>query len=296
VRTIFLGAILGVSLLASRASAAPSVWAVDDGEKVRRDAIDTRFERGQENPVWRPGEPARLFAMKNESVAMQVVVEADDVQLRDVSVDLQVLDGPDGTWLGAAGVSSQVARPIERFVEHFGAGKLPDALVPVEHTPSWAPYPLVVDPRSNGIVWIDVNVPRDQRAGTYRGAVHVHSGNIEIGTLPVELDVDLPGEVEMPVSAAVYFAVAEALANAARHSGARTVRIHLRHAAGTLRAQVTDDGAGGADPAAGTGLAGVERRLATFDGILAVSSPPGGPTIVAIEVPCALSSAKTSSC
>ena len=59
---------------------------------------------------------------------------------------------------------------------------------------------------------------------------------------------------------------------------------------------VTDDGRGGADLAAGTGLPGVERRLATFDGILAVSSPPGGPTIVVIEVPCALSSAKTSSC
>jgi len=58
----------------------------------------------------------------------------------------------------------------------------------------------------------------------------------------------------------------------------------------------TDDGAGGADPALGTGLAGVERRLATFDGILAVNSPPGGPTIVVIEVPCALSSPKTSSC
>jgi signal transduction histidine kinase len=114
--------------------------------------------------------------------------------------------------------------------------------------------------------------------------------------LRTELDVDLPGEVEMPVGAAVYFGVAEVLANAVRHSGARTIRIHLRHAAGALRAEVTDDGAGGADPAAGTGLAGVERRLATFDGILAVSSPPGGPTIVAIEVPCALSSAKTSSC
>ncbi len=114
--------------------------------------------------------------------------------------------------------------------------------------------------------------------------------------LPTELDIDLRGEVELPVGAAVYFAVAEALANAVRHSGAHTVRIHLRHAAGTLRAEVIDDGAGGADHAAGTGLAGVERRLATFDGILAVSSPPGGPTIVAIEVPCALSSAKTFSC
>jgi signal transduction histidine kinase len=114
--------------------------------------------------------------------------------------------------------------------------------------------------------------------------------------LHTELDIDLPNETEMPVGAAVYFAVAEALANAVRHSGARTVRIHLSYAGGTLRAQVTDDGAGGADPAAGTGLAGVERRLATFDGILAVSSPPGGPTIIAIEVPCGLSSAKISSC
>ncbi len=115
------------------------------------------------------------------------------------------------------------------------------------------------------------------------------------------VDVDLPGEVEMPVAAAVYFSVAEALANVTKHAHARSVRIVLscsvlNHGAGMLRAEVTDDGAGGADPAAGTGLAGVERRLATFDGILAVSSPPGGPTIVVIEVPCASSSAKTSSC
>jgi signal transduction histidine kinase len=110
------------------------------------------------------------------------------------------------------------------------------------------------------------------------------------------LDIDLPREVDMPVAAAVYFSVAEALANVTKHADARSVQIRLGHAAGMLRAQVTDDGAGGADPARGTGLAGVERRLATFDGILAVNSPPGGPTIVVIEVPCALSSAKTSSC
>ena len=114
--------------------------------------------------------------------------------------------------------------------------------------------------------------------------------------LPVELDIDLPGEVELPVASAVYFSVAEALANATKHARAHSVRIQLGHAAGMLRAQVTDDGWGGADPAQGTGLAGVERRLAAFDGILAVNSPPGGPTIVVIEVPCALSSPKTSSC
>ena len=114
--------------------------------------------------------------------------------------------------------------------------------------------------------------------------------------LPVELDIDLRGEVELPVASAVYFSVAEALANAAKHARAHSVRIQLGHAAGMLRAQVTDDGWGGADPAQGTGLTGVERRLAAFDGILAVNSPPGGPTIVVIEVPCALSSPKTSSC
>jgi len=106
--------------------------------------------------------------------------------------------------------------------------------------------------------------------------------------LTVDTDITLPGEPPMPVGAAVYFGIAEALTNAARHSGADAVQIGVSHVDGTLRASITDDGAGGADASRGTGLAGVERRLATFDGILAVSSPAGGPTIVAIEVPCTL--------
>jgi signal transduction histidine kinase len=114
--------------------------------------------------------------------------------------------------------------------------------------------------------------------------------------LEVTVDVDVPEEPPMPVAAAVYFGIAEAITNAVVHSGATTVLVHVVHAADMLRVQVTDDGHGGADPSLGTGLAGVERRLAAFDGILAVSSPAGGPTIVVIEVPCVLSSAKTSSC
>ena len=110
------------------------------------------------------------------------------------------------------------------------------------------------------------------------------------------LDIDLPGRPAPPVESAAYFAVAEVLANAVKHAHARTVEIHMRHDGQALRIAVTDDGIGGADPAKGSGLRGVERRLGTFDGILAVSSPPGGPTIVVIEVPCALLSLKTSSC
>jgi signal transduction histidine kinase len=56
-----------------------------------------------------------------------------------------------------------------------------------------------------------------------------------------------------------------------------------------LRISVTDDGRGGADPEHGTGLRGIEKRLAAFDGVLAVSSPPGGPTLVNLEIPCELS-------
>ena len=69
--------------------------------------------------------------------------------------------------------------------------------------------------------------------------------------------------------------------------------MELSHADGVLRATVGDDGAGGADPDTGTGMRGVMRRLAAFDGTMRVSSPRGGPTLVTLEVPCALSSPKT---
>ena len=113
--------------------------------------------------------------------------------------------------------------------------------------------------------------------------------------VPAEADIELPGRPAAPVESAVYFAVAEVMANAVKHAGASNVHIRIGYCAGMLRGEVTDDGRGGADPAKGTGLAGVERRLSTFDGILAVSSPLGGPTIIVIEVPCALSSPKTCS-
>jgi signal transduction histidine kinase len=110
--------------------------------------------------------------------------------------------------------------------------------------------------------------------------------------LPVRVDIDLPGRLTAPVESACYFAVAEVLANAVRHSGASHVDIRIQYAEGILRIEVCDDGIGGADQAKGTGLQGVERRLGTFDGIVAVSSPTGGPTMIAMEVPCALSSPK----
>ncbi|WP_030744576.1 histidine kinase [Streptomyces sp. NRRL S-31] len=117
-------------------------------------------------------------------------------------------------------------------------------------------------------------------------------------TCPVRTEVraDLPGRPAAPVESAAYFAVSEILTNVVKHAGAERARIGLGHAHGVLRVTVADDGHGGADAARGTGLRGVERRLATFDGVLAVSSPVGGPTMVTMEIPCALSSPKTTSC
>ncbi|MFI0810029.1 sensor histidine kinase [Streptomyces echinatus] len=107
--------------------------------------------------------------------------------------------------------------------------------------------------------------------------------------LPVEVTVELAGRADAPVESAAYFAVSEVLTNAVKHSGADRVLVDVHHADGRLRIIVTDDGRGGAVIGAGSGLAGVERRLGTFDGVLAVGSPAGGPTMVTMEIPCVLS-------
>ncbi|NGN69504.1 sensor histidine kinase [Streptomyces sp. A7024] len=103
--------------------------------------------------------------------------------------------------------------------------------------------------------------------------------------LQVEVSADMPEPVSEPVQATAYFAVAEALANAAKHARAQRVEIDLWQRNGTLRVTVADDGRGGADPARGSGLRGIERRLGPSNGVLALSSPAGGPTTVTIELP-----------
>ncbi|MER6513394.1 histidine kinase [Nonomuraea sp. NPDC001636] len=105
--------------------------------------------------------------------------------------------------------------------------------------------------------------------------------------VPVDVDADELGRLPAPVEVTAYYVVSEALANVARHSGATRATVTARTAAGTLAVEVRDDGVGGADPARGTGLTGLADRLAVVAGRLSVSSPPGGPTLVRVEIPCA---------
>ena len=103
----------------------------------------------------------------------------------------------------------------------------------------------------------------------------------------VTIDARLDGRLDPALEAIVYFAVTEALTNVAKHAGGAAASVELVREGDRLRATVADDGPGGADVTGGTGLSGIADRLSGVDGRLFLSSPPGGPTVVTVEVPCA---------
>ena len=103
--------------------------------------------------------------------------------------------------------------------------------------------------------------------------------------LPVELVIDLPERPSAAIETIAYFCAAELLANVTKHSGARHATLEAVHVPGLLRMRVSDDGCGGASVEARGGLAGLAERIRTVDGRLHLSSPPGGPTVVAVELP-----------
>jgi signal transduction histidine kinase len=103
--------------------------------------------------------------------------------------------------------------------------------------------------------------------------------------VPVELVLDLPERPSAAIETIAYFCAAELVANVAKHSGARRVTLEAAHVPGLLRVRVSDDGSGGARVEARGGLAGLAERVRTVDGRLQISSPPGGPTVVTVELP-----------
>ncbi|MFD4372556.1 sensor histidine kinase [Streptomyces sp. NPDC058486] len=103
--------------------------------------------------------------------------------------------------------------------------------------------------------------------------------------VPVVVTVDLPGRPVAAIEGLAYFTVTELLQNVTRHSRARRASVDVWRSEDRLMLQVRDDGAGGADPAHGSGLTGLAERLRSVDGVLAVDSPTGGPTTVTAELP-----------
>jgi len=103
--------------------------------------------------------------------------------------------------------------------------------------------------------------------------------------VPVEATVDVPDNLPPHLETAVYFVVAEALTNVAKHSGATRASVGVWVENGGVEVRVEDDGVGGAHPAKGTGLVGLQQRVLAADGRLEVTSPEGGPTVVAAWLP-----------
>jgi signal transduction histidine kinase len=104
--------------------------------------------------------------------------------------------------------------------------------------------------------------------------------------VPCRVDVDVPGRCAASVEATTYFVVAEALTNIAKHSGARHATVTVRRQGDRLSLRAQDDGTGGAAEHEGSGLTGIRRRIEAHDGRLTLTSPPGGPTTLLVELPC----------
>jgi signal transduction histidine kinase len=121
---------------------------------------------------------------------------------------------------------------------------------------------------------------------TERGLVDAVRALALDSPLEVAVEADLRTRLDPPVESAVYFGIAELMTNAAKHAGAKRVRIAIASERSGLAVSVEDDGRGGAAEREGGGLAGLRRRLAVFDGSLEVASPAGGPTCARMRVPC----------
>ncbi|WP_437758231.1 hypothetical protein [Sorangium sp. So ce1389] len=231
---------LWYTALPPRAAAAEErahVWVADDGTRVRREDVGLPLSRGEGNAIFRPGEPIRLGALRAEVVAFQVIVEAGAEPVRGVKVELSGL-GP-----AASGGAPAPAIAIDRFVEHYveiarrsrneqrpaeslgwspaarppddrHLGFLPDALIPVELAPPWAPYPLEVGARETRAVWIDLHVPEGAVPGAYEGKVVVSSASHgELASLDLRLEV---APATLPYSPVDFIAFYEADEVAAR--------------------------------------------------------------------------------
>jgi signal transduction histidine kinase len=163
------------------------------------------------------------------------------------------------------------------------------------------------DPEGARRMLVEARMTSNAALGDLRDVVHgIHppvladrglKAAIEALALDVALPIDVTGDAPVglppPVESAVYFTVAECLANVAKHAAASRAWVEISQPEGLLSLVVGDDGCGGADPRSGTGMRGVARRLAAFDGTMTVSSPRGGPTLVTLEVPCDSSSPRT---
>jgi signal transduction histidine kinase len=122
---------------------------------------------------------------------------------------------------------------------------------------------------------------------TDRGLDAAVSGLAERCPVPVEVDIDVDPRPPSAIETAAYYVVAESLTNVGKHAGARSASVEIHRDGLLLTIWVWDDGQGGASRRPGSGLDGLAQRVEALDGTLTITSPPGGPTVIRGELPCA---------
>jgi signal transduction histidine kinase len=133
---------------------------------------------------------------------------------------------------------------------------------------------------------------REIARGLHPAALDAHGLEIALDSLatgaplPVKLRVDLPDRLQKPTEVAAFYLVSEALTNTAKYARASSASVDIHRENGHVVVEVTDDGVGGADTAAGSGLRGLADRVEALNGSLRVWSPQGAGTRVRAEIPC----------
>ncbi len=196
------------------------VWAVGDGEKVKRDDLSHWAATSSDNAVW-DGATVRLFGARNEIVAFQLILEARGSGASDVDVRLDSLAGPGYTIANRSANDDPFdfqGRHVELFLEHYinvtqrsmsggiaawydarplpdaeHLGWIPDALVPFQATPGTADWvggaPFAIGAGRTQAVWADITIPRDAPPGTYRATIRVSEQGRQTFAIPLVLTV-----------------------------------------------------------------------------------------------------------
>ncbi|MDI1445247.1 DUF4091 domain-containing protein [Polyangium sp. 6x1] len=205
-------------LLADVAAAeGPRVVVVDDGARVRREGpdLDRAITRG--HALGGGDRAIELAALRGEVIALQVILEAGDAPLDGVTVDIAPPRAPIRVDRFVESYVEITARsrndrqageslgwtPSSRPPDEDVLGAVPDALVPVERAPSWLPYPLRIQPRSRGAIWIDVEVPTSTPPGRVTTEIVIAHAGGALSRLPVVLDV---ASAELPYRATSFLA------------------------------------------------------------------------------------------
>jgi signal transduction histidine kinase len=194
------------------------------------------------------------------------LVEATDTERRRLERDLH--DGAQSRLVAVA-LKLQLAR--RRLEPGSAAGPLPD--------------------ESSAELKASLDELRELARGihpavlTDRGLPAALAALADRAPVPVEVDVQAPGPLPPAIETAVYFVVAEALTNVAKYARAGHAAVKVERRDCAIVIEVADDGAGGADPAGGSGLRGLQDRVGALDGRVELDSPPGGGTRLRAEIP-----------